>query len=128
MIAGGPFSRVCMWSTQGSRRSGGPYRRTYPGYMRDELVNRALKEKSLTGNTQALVNNIKDLQEVWDTLDACYDWPEKHITEALEPIVKFRRYRAFENGAIREFYSLLRSAILGAQREGYCNASSMTRR
>jgi fumarate reductase subunit C len=52
------------------------YRRTYHRYMLDELVNRALKEKSLTGNTQAMVNNIKDLQEVWDTLDVCYDWPK----------------------------------------------------
>jgi hypothetical protein len=41
-----------------------------------------------------------------------------NITEVLEPIVKFRRYRAFENGAIREFYSLLRSAMLRARRAG----------
>jgi hypothetical protein len=65
-----------------------------------------------------MVNNIEDLQEKWDTLDTCYDRPEKYITEALEPIVKFRRYRAFEHGVIREFYSLFRSATIGAKRAG----------
>jgi hypothetical protein len=71
------------------------------------LVSGALKEKSLTGNAQAMVNDIEDLQEEWDTLDMCYDRPEKYITEDLEPFIKVWKYRAFENGTIREFYSLL---------------------
>jgi hypothetical protein len=54
-----------------------------------------------------MVNYIEDLQEVWDTLNTCFDRPEKYIADALDPIVKFRKYRAFENGAKREFYSLL---------------------
>jgi hypothetical protein len=90
------------------------YRRTYYRHKRDELVNRTLKEKSLVENAQAMVKDIEDLQELWDTLDICYDRPEKYIAEAFEPFVKFRRYRAFEKGAIREFYSLLRSTMLGA--------------
>jgi hypothetical protein len=40
----------------------------------------------------------------------------KYITEAPDPIVKFRKYRAFDNGSVREFYSLLRLAMLGARR------------
>jgi hypothetical protein len=32
------------------------------------------------------------------------------------PIVKFRKYRAFDNGAVRELYTLLRSAMLGARK------------
>ncbi len=37
---------------------------------------------------------------------------------ALDPVIKFRKYRVFNNGAIREFYSLLRSAMLGARKAG----------
>jgi hypothetical protein len=77
--------------------------RTYHSHVQDELVSRALKEKSLVGNAQTRVNDIEDFQEVLDTFDTCYDWPGKYIAEALKPIFKFRKYRAFENGMIREF-------------------------
>ncbi len=86
--------------------------------MQDELVCRANKERSLVGSVQTMVNDIEDLQEVWDTLDTCYDRPEKYIAEVLDPIVKFRKYGTFENGAIREFYSLLRAAMMGARKAG----------
>jgi hypothetical protein len=65
-----------------------------------------------------MVNEIEELQEVWDTLDTSFDRPKKYKAEVLDPIVKFRKYRAFENGAIREFYSLLRAAMLGARKAG----------
>jgi hypothetical protein len=72
-----------------------------------------------------MVNDIEDLQEVWDTLDTCYDRPEKHIAEALEPMYsKFRKYGAFENGTIREFYSLLRSTMLETRRAGLLHRGS----
>jgi hypothetical protein len=86
--------------------------------MRDELVSQVLKEKSLAGNAWPMVNDIEGLQGIWDTLDTFYDRPEKYITEALEPIIKFGRNRAFEHGMIREFYSLLRSVLMGAKRVG----------
>jgi hypothetical protein len=38
----------------------------------------------------------------------------KYITEAFLPIVNFRRYKAFDNTAIREFYWLLRAPVIGA--------------
>ncbi len=94
------------------------YRQTYHGHVRDELVCRSLKEKSLAGSVRMLVNDIDDLREVWNTLDTCFDRPEKYISEALDPIVKFRSYKAFDNGAIREFYSLLRVAMIRARRSG----------
>jgi hypothetical protein len=47
-----------------------------------------------------MVTNIEELQEVWDTVGTCFDRPEKYIVEALDPMVKFRKYRALENGAI----------------------------
>jgi hypothetical protein len=35
---------------------------------------------------------------------------------ALDPIVKFRRDKIYEHATIREFYSLLRAAMIGARR------------
>ncbi len=61
------------------------YRQTYHGHVRDELVCRSLKEKSLASHVRQMVNDIDDLREVWDTLDTCYDRPDKYISEALDP-------------------------------------------
>jgi hypothetical protein len=72
----------------------------------------------VASNVQLLVNDIDDLREAWNTLDTCFDRPEKYISEALDPVVKFRSYKAFDNGAIREFYSLLRAAMMGARKAG----------
>ncbi len=94
------------------------YRQTYHGHVRDELVCRSLKERSLASNVRLLMNDIDDLREAWNTLDTCFDRPEKYITEALDPVVKFRSYKAFDNGAIREYYSILRAAMMGARKAG----------
>jgi hypothetical protein len=82
------------------------------------LACRALKEKSLASSVKVMVNDIEDLREVWDTLDTRFDRPERYILEALDPITKFRRYRAFDSGAVKEFYSFLRSAMMGARKAG----------
>jgi hypothetical protein len=97
------------------------YRQTYHGHIRDELVCPSLKERSLASNVRLLVNDIDDLHEAWNTLDTCFDRPEKYISETLDPVVKFRSYKAFDNGAIREFYSLLRAAMMGARKAGLLN-------
>jgi hypothetical protein len=94
------------------------YRQTYHGHGRDELVCRSLKEKSLASHVRQMVNDIDGLREVWDTLNTCYDRPDKYIFEALDPVVKFRAYKPFDSGAIREFYSLLRAAMMGARKAG----------
>ncbi len=86
--------------------------------MRDELVCRSLKEKSLASHLRLLVNDIDDLREAWDTLNTCFDRPDKYISEAVDPVIKFRSYKAFDSGAIREFYSLLRAAMMGARKAG----------
>jgi hypothetical protein len=62
-----------------------------------------------------IVGNINDFQEIWFPLDVCYEHPKKYIMEALQPIVNFKRYKAFDNMAIRGFYSLLRATIMGAK-------------
>jgi hypothetical protein len=36
----------------------------------------------------------------------------------LDPGVKFKSCQAFDNGAIREFYSLLRAVMMGARKAG----------
>jgi hypothetical protein len=64
------------------------------------------------------VNDIDDLREAWSTLDTCFDRPDKYISEALDPVIKFRSYKAFDSGAIREFYSILRAAMMGARKAG----------
>ncbi len=94
------------------------YRQTYHGHVRDELVCRSLKERSLASHVRLLVNDIDDLREAWNRLDTCFDRPEKYISEALEPVVRFRSYKAFDSGAIREFYSTLRAAMMGARKAG----------
>jgi hypothetical protein len=97
------------------------YRQTYHGHVRDELVCRSLKERSLASNVRLLVNDIDDMQEAWNILDTCFNQPEKYISEALDPVVKFRSYKAFDNRVIREFYSLLRAAMMGARKAGMLN-------
>jgi hypothetical protein len=62
-----------------------------------------------------MVINIEGLQEIWDTLDTCFDRTEKYITEALDPIIKFRKYRAFNNGAV---LLSAKVAMLGARKAG----------
>jgi hypothetical protein len=62
-----------------------------------------------------MVSHLDDLREMWETLDTCYERPEKYMEEALRPIVDFRRYKITDSAAVKEFYSLLRAAIKGAK-------------
>jgi hypothetical protein len=50
--------------------------------VRDEQACWVLKDGSLSGKAKAVVGDIGDLEEVWDTLDTCSDRLEKYITEA----------------------------------------------
>jgi hypothetical protein len=104
------------------------YRQTYHGHVRDELVCRSLKERSLASHVRLLVNDIDDLREAWNTLDTCFDRPVKYISEALNPVVKFRSHKAFDNRAIQEFYSILRAAMMGARKAGLlgCQVNDQT--
>ncbi len=55
---------------------------------------------SYIGHVRLLVNDIDDLRKAWNTLDTCFDRPEKYISEALDPVVRFRSYKAFDSVAI----------------------------
>jgi hypothetical protein len=94
------------------------YRLTYHSAVSDDLAARTLRSKCLKGEALQMVSHLDDLREMWETLYACYEKPSKYAEEALRPIVEFRRYKAFDSAAVREFYSLVRAAIRGARRIG----------
>ncbi len=94
------------------------YRQTYHSTVSNDLAARTLKDKCLQGDALQMVSHLDDLQEMWETLDTCYERPDKYMEEALRPIVDFRRYKIADSAAVREFYSLLRAAIKGARRIG----------
>ncbi len=35
----------------------------------------------------------RELDVVWETLETCFNCPQKYIAEALGPIVKYKRYK-----------------------------------
>ncbi len=91
------------------------YRETYHSAMNDDLSAKALRDKCIQGDALRMVSHLDDLREIWETLDTCYERPEKYMEEVLRPIVEFRRYKITDSAAVREFYSLLRAAIKGAK-------------
>jgi hypothetical protein len=94
------------------------YRQTYHSAVSYDLAARTLRDKCLQGDALQMVSHFDDLREMWETLDTCYERPDKYMEEALQPIVDFRRYKISDSAAVREFYSLLRAAIKGARRIG----------
>ncbi len=91
------------------------YRETYHSAVNNDLAAKALRDKCIQGDALRMVSHLDDLQEIWETLDTCYERPEKYMEEVLRPIVEFRRYKITDSAAVREFYSLLRAAIKGAK-------------
>jgi hypothetical protein len=100
------------------KKEWGAYQQTYHSAVSDDLAARTLRDKCLQGDALRMVNHLDDLCEMWETLDTCYERPDKYAEEALRPIVDFRRYKIVDSVAVREFYSLVRAAIKGARRIG----------
>jgi hypothetical protein len=94
------------------------YRQTYHSAVSDDLAARTLRDRCLQGDALQMVSHLDDLCEMWETLDTCYERPDKYAEEALKPIVDFRRYKIVDSAAVREFYSLVRAAIKGARKIG----------
>ncbi len=86
------------------------YRETYHSIVNDDLGAKTFWEKCMKGDTWKMVGHLEDLKEIWDTLDTCYKRPQKYMEEALKPILEFRKYRVYDNNAVREFYSTLQAA------------------
>jgi hypothetical protein len=76
-------------------------------------------EKCLSPETKVLVGKVEDLDEVWDAMTS---QSNTVLAQALDPIVKFSKYKVFEHGAVCEFYLLLRSAMMGPE-ESTCSGS-----
>jgi hypothetical protein len=102
-------------------------KKTYHSVVNNDLVAKVLREKCIKGDALRMVNHLDDLQEIWDTLDTCFERPEKNMEEVLWPKVVFKKYRATDSCAVSEFYSLLRAAIKGAKGIGRLAFWSMTR-
>jgi hypothetical protein len=100
------------------KREWGAYRQTYHSAVSDDLAARTLRDKCLQGDALQMVNHLDDLREMWETLDTCYERPDKYAEEALKPIADFRRYKIMDSAAVREYYSLVRAAIKGARKIG----------
>ncbi len=100
------------------KREWGAYRQTYHAAVGDDLAARTLRDKCLQGDARQMVGHLDDLYEMWETLDTCYERPDKYAEEALKPIADFRRYKVIDSVAVREFYSLVRAAIKEARRIG----------
>jgi hypothetical protein len=94
------------------------YRETFHSIVNDDLAAKTLREKCVKGDAHKMIGHLEELGEIWDTLNTCYERPERHMEEALQPILEFRKYRVFDSSAIREFYSILRAAIKGAKSIG----------
>ncbi len=91
------------------------YRETYHSAVNNDLAAKALRDRCIQRDALRMVSHLDDLREIWETLDTCYERPEKYMEEVLRPIVEFRRYKVIDSAAVREFYSLLRAAIKGAK-------------
>jgi hypothetical protein len=52
------------------------YRETYHSAVNNDLAARALRDRCLKGDALQMVSHLDDLQEMWETLDTCYERPE----------------------------------------------------
>jgi hypothetical protein len=59
------------------------YRETYHSAVNNDLAARALRDKCLKADALQMVSHLDDLREMWETLDTCYERPEKYMEEAL---------------------------------------------
>jgi hypothetical protein len=80
---------------------------------------KTLREKCVNGDVRKMIGKVEDLAEIWDTLDTCYERQEEYMSEALKPIIEFRRHKMVDSVAIRELFSLLRVAIKSAKNVGH---------
>jgi hypothetical protein len=69
------------------------YRETYHSTVNNDLAAKALRDRCIKGDALRMVSHLDDLQEMWETLNTCFERPEKYMEEVLRPIVEFRRYK-----------------------------------
>jgi hypothetical protein len=54
------------------------YREMYHSIVNDDLVVKTLREKCVKGNALKMISHLEELREIRDTLDTCYERPEKY--------------------------------------------------
>jgi hypothetical protein len=59
------------------KREWAAYRETYHSVVNDDLAAKTLREKYVKGGALKMVSHLDDLGEIWETLDTCYERPEK---------------------------------------------------
>ncbi len=47
--------------------------------MNDDLAAKALRDKCIQEDPLRMVGHLDDLREKWETLDTCYERPEKYM-------------------------------------------------
>jgi hypothetical protein len=53
--------------------------------VNDQVPN-TLSEKLLNEEVRKMISNIENLNRMWKTMDACYQRPEKYISEVLQSV------------------------------------------
>jgi hypothetical protein len=79
------------------------------------LAAKVLRERNVSGDALKMIRYLEDLSKIWETMDTCYERPEKYMAEVLKPILEFRKYRMYDNASVRKFYSLLRTTVKTAR-------------
>ncbi len=79
------------------------YRQTYHTKVSNDLAAKTLREKCVSGEALKMISQLEDLTEIWESLDTCFERLEKYLTEALKPILEFRKYKMIDSAAMRKF-------------------------
>jgi hypothetical protein len=56
---------------------------TYHTVVSDDLAAKTLREKCVSGDAVKMIGYMEDLVEIWETLNTCYERPEKYMDKAL---------------------------------------------
>ncbi len=59
------------------------YKEMYHSAVSDDLAAKTLREKCMKGDAWKMVGHLEELKEIWDTLDTCYERPEKYMDEGV---------------------------------------------
>jgi hypothetical protein len=76
-------SMESMFLIQGFRKGWRAYRETYYGHVRDKVSLPSTEGNCLESRVQEMVGSNEDLKELWQTLNVCYDRPEKFVAEVM---------------------------------------------
>jgi hypothetical protein len=47
----------------------------------DDLAAKTMREKCVSGDALQIIRRLEDLAGIWETLDTCYERPEKYMAE-----------------------------------------------